>query len=261
MKETIHYAPNYFINPNHPITITVVGCGGTGSRLLPKLGNLDQALQEFGHPGLMVFVYDNDIIEDHNVLKRQNFLRSEIGRKKASTLITKYNMIFGTQWEAYDEYCDFVPNSNIVISCVDKIDFRKKMQNFIKKNKDVKDKNQDYKTPFYWLDCGNGKDFGQVVLATLKEVEQPNSKNFEAKSTLKSVYDIFGDLEKFNTKETQGIESCSFIDSNMEQDLFINEIVSVHAAELLKGIILDLKLHYHGVVINQKIFNNKGIMV
>jgi len=256
---TIHYAPKYFSNPNHPITITVVGCGGTGSRLLPKLGNLDQALQEFGHPGLMVNVYDNDFIEEHNVLKRQNFLRSDIGKKKASTLVTKYNMIFGTQWKAFDSFCDSLPETNIVITCVDKVDFRNRMNLYV--NSVTKSNKEDYKTNFYWLDCGNGKDFGQVVLTTLQEIEQPNSKNFEVKSKLKSVYDIFGDLNQFTTKETQGIESCSFIQSNLEQDLFINEIVSVHAAELLKGLVLDLKLHYQGVVINQKSFNNKGIPV
>ena len=258
MKERIHYAPKYFANPTHPITIAVVGCGGTGSMLLPRLARLDQALQEYGHPGLMVFAYDNDIVEHHNILKRQNFYENDLAQRKASSLITRINMAFGTQWKAFDKYCDFIPEGNIIISCVDKIDFRKMMN---ESRHNFKTHYREYLSQYYWLDCGNGKDFGQVVLSTLMEIEQPKSKVFETVGILKSVYDIFGDLEQFNDKKQQGIESCSYVQSNQEQNLFINDEMATKAVILIENLLHSLKLQYHGMVLNQKSLSSKGILI
>jgi len=51
----------------HEVTITVIGCGGTGSLLLARLARVHYALLKIGRKGLQVNVIDDDIVEEHNV--------------------------------------------------------------------------------------------------------------------------------------------------------------------------------------------------
>lgn len=62
MKEVIHVAPEYIMNPTHPITVSLIGCGGTGSYVLSCLGRINHSLIAIGHAGLEVIVYDFDDI-------------------------------------------------------------------------------------------------------------------------------------------------------------------------------------------------------
>ena len=111
-----HYVANYIINPAHPLTVALIGVGGTGSQVLTSLGRMNYALLQLGHPGLHVTAYDGDIVTQANC-GRQLFAEQEVGLNKASALVTKMNMFFGTRWEScprfYDNDC---PRANIVIS-------------------------------------------------------------------------------------------------------------------------------------------------
>lgn len=37
----VHYTDNYLINPQHPVTVNLIGAGGTGSQVLTCLARLD----------------------------------------------------------------------------------------------------------------------------------------------------------------------------------------------------------------------------
>ena len=37
----IHYIDNYLINPQHPVTVNLIGAGGTGSQVLTGLAGCD----------------------------------------------------------------------------------------------------------------------------------------------------------------------------------------------------------------------------
>ena len=50
----VHYIDNYLVNPQHPVTVNLIGAGGTGSQVLTCLARLDAALRGLGHPGLFV---------------------------------------------------------------------------------------------------------------------------------------------------------------------------------------------------------------
>jgi len=50
----VHYTANYLINPQHPVTVNLVGAGGTGSQVLTCLARLDVTLRALGHPGLHI---------------------------------------------------------------------------------------------------------------------------------------------------------------------------------------------------------------
>ena len=58
----IHYTDKYLLNPYHPVTVSVIGAGGTGSQVVTGLARMSVALQALGHPGLHVTVFDPDTV-------------------------------------------------------------------------------------------------------------------------------------------------------------------------------------------------------
>ena len=95
----VHYIDSYLINPQHPVTVNVIGAGGTGSQVLTCLARLDTALRGLGHPGLFVTVYDSDTVTEANI-GRQLFSPSDTGLNKAQCLVTRVNNFFGNGWRA-----------------------------------------------------------------------------------------------------------------------------------------------------------------
>ena len=66
----VHYIDNYLIDPQHPVTVNLIGAGGTGSQVLTCLARLDVTLRALGHPGLSVTLYDPDIVSGTNIGRR-----------------------------------------------------------------------------------------------------------------------------------------------------------------------------------------------
>ena len=86
----IHYIDNYLINPQHPITVNLIGAGGTGSQVLTGLARLDVTLRALGHPGLFVTLYDPDIVTEAYIVS-QLLRYYEQEQNKAKCLITSIN--------------------------------------------------------------------------------------------------------------------------------------------------------------------------
>ena len=95
----VHYTDSYLMNPQHPVTVNIIGAGGTGSQVLTCMARLDVTLRALGHPGLFVTLYDPDIVTDANI-GRQLFGCSDLGLNKAQCLITRVNNFFGNDWKA-----------------------------------------------------------------------------------------------------------------------------------------------------------------
>ena len=150
----------------------------------------------------------------------------------------------------------FNVSSNIIITCVDTVNVRTDLAKIKLKNA----KNIDYNTPFYWLDCGNGRDFGQVVLGTLRPIPQPK-KHENTTECLNNVVDVYGNLSQYDTIENQGIESCSFIESIQKQDLFINDEIAMNAAKIIKKMILSTTLNINGYIVNQSLGQSKAFPI
>lgn len=259
-KEKIHFAHSYFHAPVHRITINLIGCGGTGSFILSKLARLDYALSQLDMPGIHVNVYDNDIVQQHNV-GRQNFTPYDVGKNKAICLVEKINFAYGIQWQAIASYIGTskdISDSNIFITAVDNIQTRQLFGTYFHGNR-YSYSNLDYKVPYYWIDAGNGKDFGQVVLSTIQKIKQPKSKKYQTVDSLQNVIEKYGDLSKFDNEKDQGIKSCSMEQSLAKQDLFINDIVSVYVVDIVWKLIKELKIDYSGVIINQAGFATRPL--
>ena len=247
-----HYTHNYILNPPHELTVAVIGCGGTGSQVLTALGRMNYALRQLGHPGLLVTVYDGDVVTDANC-GRQLFSEQDIGHNKAETLVTRLNMFFGTRWDCVqDMYNDNSPTANIVISCVDTVKARK-MIAFRLRQQSIYAEDK----VLYWLDFGNTADSGQAVLGTAgRKVEQPKGKR-GCIAMLPSVNDLF-DLSQLSDKH--GGPSCSLAQALTRQDLFVNSTLTNLGMDLLwnlfKGVIT-----IHGVYMNLASMNVNPIKV
>ena len=95
----IHYTDNYLLKPYHPVTVFIIGAGGTGSQVITNLARMDTALQASGHPGLHVTLFDPDTVTQANI-GRQLFSETELGMNKATAAVTRVNRFFGTAWMA-----------------------------------------------------------------------------------------------------------------------------------------------------------------
>lgn len=243
----VHFADNYLLNPTHPITISLVGVGGTGSMVLTSLARINHALHSLGHPGIHVRAFDPDVISQANI-GRQLFSESDIGLNKANVLVTRVNRFFGYSWEAVPEkYKSDDRKENILISCVDSAKSRISIGKSIDGKSGI-----DISRRMYWVDFGNGTNFGQVVLGTLSNVKQPKSKKYEPVAELKTVTELF-DLSLVNEKDSG--PSCSLAEALSKQDLFINSTLSQLGCALLWKLITNGMIDYQGVYLNLDTMN------
>lgn len=234
--------PEYIKQPQHPITVNVIGIGGTGSLILPRLARMDYGLKLLGHPGLMVFSYDPDIVEEFNV-GRQNFTDMDLGMNKAICITEKCNLAFGLLWKAFSRKFNLESSlkhdsfSNINIICVDNVEFRNEFycEQFLMKGR------HPYQSCFFNIDCGNGKDFGQVIISSPI-----------ASLGLKNPFQLFPDMINQDNEETQGIEGCSYEESLKKQDMFINDKIAVECVELIWKLFRQKTLDVNGVIVNSQ---------
>ena len=60
-KTAIHFTDNYLLNPTNPISVNLIGAGGTGSKVLTALMEINESLIALGHAGLQVRLWDDDV--------------------------------------------------------------------------------------------------------------------------------------------------------------------------------------------------------
>jgi hypothetical protein len=141
---------------------------------------LDQAMRVWGHPmGLEVSMMDADVVSETNCI-RQPFSTSDIGQNKATVLINRLNLFWGTSWSA-------IPNRfhaksfersqdrgfDLLIGCVDTRAARKTIEESFTKS---------LRGTSYWLDLGNNAASGQYVLG------QPlNARNRRKANRLRTI--------------------------------------------------------------------------
>lgn len=241
----VHFTDPYLLNPPHLITINLIGCGGTGSQMLTNLARLNETLIALNHPGLQVYAWDGDIITGANI-GRQLFSPADIGTNKAVCLITRINRFFGYSWEARAEHYAGQRRANITISCVDSAHARLGIASHFKTPGNSDEPTMKNK---YWLDLGNLKKTGQVVLGTAPGalIVQPKSEH-ETVRVLPDVIKMFPQLKKMKEKD-QG-PSCSLAQAISRQDLFINSTLAQFGANILWKLFREGMIRYQGCYVN-----------
>ncbi|WP_280647754.1 PRTRC system ThiF family protein [Dysgonomonas sp. PF1-16] len=254
----MHKIPDCLINPSHQVTVALIGCGGTGSHAIGHLGAIDTCLKTLGHPGIMVYAYDPDLITEANK-GRQRFSGADIGLNKAITLISRINRIQGSSWEGIPEYFtkDTHVPCNIYLSCVDNVKSRITISKIIKDKRD-NHHFEPYKKPYYWMDFGNLKDTGQVIIGTLSKIEQPKSKKYRFIEKLPIITEMF-DLTQIDEKDTG--PSCSAMEALTKQNLFINPSLATLGCDLLWQMLSTGMTDKAGLFLNLKSMNVNPINI
>jgi PRTRC genetic system ThiF family protein len=217
---TEHSLPSGFLD-RRAIRVLVVGAGGTRSAILMGLPYLDQAMRVWGHPyGLQVCMMDGDTVSETNCV-RQPFSASDIGQNKATVLINRMNMFWGTKWSAEPSFFnettlrelhDEVPD--LLIGCVDTRAARKVIDQAV---------TRPMHATTYWLDIGNNAASGQYILG------QPlNSRNRRTAVRLRTVSELYPEIVDAVAGEDP-LPSCSGIEALDRQEPFINQtLASAH---------------------------------
>jgi len=258
----VHFTDTYLLHPTNPILVNLIGAGGTGSQVLTALARMHQSLIALEHPGLSVWVFDDDVVTTAN-LGRQLFSRSELGMNKGVALINRINRFFGTNWKAVPERyaktetAKAVQNiANITISCVDTVQARFEIAEIISiDNKKYEDRNN----PIYWMDFGNSQYTGQVLLSTVREIQQPQSKKHIPVGSLPFVTEEYKEL--LAEGADSDTPSCSLAEALTKQDLFINSTLAHMGASLLWQMFREGMIANRGFFLNLKEFRTLPVKV
>lgn len=263
-KTKVNFTDNYLISPTNPISVNLIGAGGTGSKVLTALMEMNHSLIELGHPGLQIRLWDDDVITSAN-LGRQRFAECEVGFYKSVALINRINRFSGTNWKA--ETVKFEKDNfgnspkearaTITITCVDNVKARFDVAEILK---EMSNRRSYRDEPKYWLDFGNSQHTGQVLLSTIGEIKQPKSEKYETVASLPMITDEFGELLK-QTEEQDNTPSCSLAEALEKQDLFINSSLTQMGCSLLWSLFRNGMTKYRGFFHNLKDFNTQPIKV
>jgi PRTRC genetic system ThiF family protein len=246
--ERVHIVDSYLHKPGNPILVNLIGAGGNGSQMLSALARMNHALLAFGHPGLFVRLFDGDTVSEAN-LGRQLFAESDTGSNKAVTLINRFNRFFGTDWKAMPFHYNKANLSgmneqqyaNLTISCVDNADARFEIADILTGGTECR---HALYRPIYWVDFGNGRDTGQMIIGTISPVQQPRSKKFETVGDLPLITVEYKDQLKKAKKDTT--PSCSLAEALAEQDLFVNSALVQTGSSLIRRMFSEGVLRYRG---------------
>lgn len=223
------YTDDYILNPTHRIKVALVGVGGTGSFILPELVMLSKTLEMLDRKPLEIHVYDDDVVEPHNC-GRQKFFEADIGQYKSKVLCNRVNRAMSADCEYFIERIDedklLTNKYNIVISCVDSLKSRRIIASYFNQMVQIKQRTNRFSRFYYWLDCGNSKDFGQIILAS------PIDKN-----PLPHIFELHP-----NIKEKKNEPSCSLRASLNEQSFMINKLTGVYCLQILSTALLDFQI-------------------
>ncbi|MDL2145102.1 PRTRC system ThiF family protein [Flavobacterium tructae] len=262
-KTKMHFTDPYLISPTNPITVNLIGAGGTGSKVLIALMEMNNSLVSLGHAGLSVRLWDDDIITNAN-LGRQRFAPSELGLYKSVALINRANRFTGTHWKAEnvkferDSFGKLPSNAKatIYITCTDSVRSRFDIADILK-NSNQRHHRDD---PKYWMDFGNSQHTGQVILSTVGDITQPKSEKFETVASLPFVTEEFGEL--LNQSEQQDdTPSCSLAEALEKQDLYINSALAQMGCSLLWNLFREGMTANRGFFLNLKDFRSQPIPV
>lgn len=252
-----HNTAAYILNPMHPVTVNVIGCGGTGSQVMQYLGRMQHALVALGHPGLDCRVWDPDTVTEAN-LGRQLYTENDIGNWKSWIQTERINRFFGVNWSANflpwnEEHNSNLHPANITITCVDNFKARLFVNQYLK---DHEDKDTHQQRPFYWIDCGNSNTFGQVIIGSIGKDTRKGSKR------MKTVIELYGDsIAKGQLEDVQDQPSCSLAEALIHQDLMICPTIATYAMQILWKLFRTPRTNVQGLFLNLSTYSIAPIYI
>ncbi|MDO3626217.1 phage integrase SAM-like domain-containing protein [Mucilaginibacter sp. BT774] len=178
-------------------------------------------------------------------------------------IMTRINRFFGTSWKAQtvkfekqlsNKSSDFT--ATLTISCVDKVDTRFEIADILTT---IARQYHGRDRALYWMDYGNSRVSGQVVLSTLDKIKQPASEQYQPIDTLQMVTEEFKEL--LQAGEADNTPSCSLAEALTKQELFINSALANCGASLLWQLFREGILFNWGFFLNLQEFRTQPIKV
>lgn len=221
-----------------PIRVFLIGAGGTGSQVVTALAQMHYALVKLGHPGgLDVTVIDDDKVSEANI-GRQWFFPVDVGQYKSDVLVNRTNMTLGTQWKSVPERVTASSrlDADLVIGAVDSRSARFAILRAMERAPAA---------ARYWLDFGNRKVDGQVILGQVVSDKRKTNGG-----TLPHVGELLPEVIDPKAVDPDEGPSCSLAEALEKQSLFINRTLVSHGMAMLWELFWKRKITYHGVFVN-----------
>ncbi|MDD3412554.1 MAG: ThiF family adenylyltransferase [Lachnospiraceae bacterium] len=221
---------------NKRFLIIVVGVGGTGGYVVRDLSRYLYSIHKRvpGEYDFKFVVVDPDNVEEKNLL-RQNFLPQDLGQNKADTIAARHAKAFQLEIASIDKkltenelsnitsnYPNHVP---VIIGCVDNNEARRQIHQYISNTRKT----------VIWIDSGNEKTTGQVVMGS--------SKGFP------TVVDLNPEILEA-TRDTVAEVSCAERLMQGEQNIFVNLTAANHILNFFRMVVQNEATCIHGVRFN-----------
>jgi len=258
-KSKMHFTDSYLINPTNPVSVNLIGAGGTGSKVMTALMDMSQTMNALGHSGLQVRLWDDDVVTQAN-LGRQRFAVSELGLYKSVAIINRINRWSGLNWKA--ETTKFQSSSehakaSIYISCVDNVATRFEIAQLLT---NLENTGYSRNRPLYWMDFGNSRYTGQVILSTIGTIQQPKSGQFDTVGNLPFITQEFESLLR-ESEQMDDTPSCSLAEALEKQDLYINSTLADMGCSLLWKLFRNGMIDCRGFFLNLETFHAQALKI
>jgi len=233
------------------LRIIQVGAGGTGSFAALAIARLMYELKESGKT-VELLIVDPDRVESGNI-PRSNFCAAEIGSFKAQSLAKRITLAWGLEChyanEPFDAEVHLKQSSGdyrtltVIVGCVDNHLARREMHLAVEKHQGYR---SDEAANIWWIDGGNGKFSGQVLIGSNTKHLKP-AKLFVGSSICRSLPApplVHPELLTDQEKETRPLAPLSCPDRIRvgEQSLNVNQRVAVEIGEILTAMFLTRNL-------------------
>ena len=229
------YDPSYYLKE-----VVLVGCGGTGAQIARTVARIIRMMQDTGKSTPVLRFVDPDRIERKNV-GRQLFTDAQIGLYKSVELARRFNYALGLEIEAVPEAFDPDThigrrNGTIILGAVDNWAARKA----IARAKGA-----------IWIDVGNSRSSGQVVIGNADDITQMQYAINHAESSgnrirsLPNAGMLFPELLAPDPDEAHlaATLSCAELLERSLQSATINQFVASIAAEYLRKLLYRDTIH------------------
>lgn len=230
----------FIVRPG-PVTVALIGCGGTGSHIAQSLARIAAHLQASRTDLRLIFI-DGDCVEERNV-GRQLFTPADVGKNKAQVLAARFSALFGLAIDAVPEmatvdrlaalggltrrYGGKNDSVGLLVGAVDNAVARKTLHGALHQQSCWN----------VWLDCGNHEHAGQVAVGTETDAVQLQGAiklGICAKLPAPSV--VYPDL--LTATERRRREDCAAAMEDNLQGLMVNTQVGAIAAAYLEQLIV-----------------------
>lgn len=265
MKQVAYQFDPYF----HTGHIFLAGLGGTGSHLAHNLARLLYHRKALGQSIPQLTFVDDDKVEAKNV-GRQNFEMGLVGEYKSVALAMRYNYALGLDIASIPSkiQASMIPRDAILIGAVD---------NYLARRELAKSDAR------LWIDCGNEKTTGQVVIGTTSSQEQitktiRHALTQAAKEDVKEV--SFHDLpniallhpeilnppppKELNTNTMEIPEqnlSCAQLLAMDDQSLFINQAMALIVGEYVRCLFNRIPITTYATYYNGDHLNMRSLSI